>query len=292
MPLARLVMRQFPCRATWSGRWLARASSPRAGRRRRASRCLPRLLQDPDGGFQPGGAQSRRPDRRARIGHAVDVAAEPLPLGLPEALRADDRRRRQERSGCTTATSSRSRCARSSRGSAPRRRCCCPAPARSATRSRRPACERAGRLDLVPAARRSSDGSDFEQVSLAFDERGELAAMELRDKLGQTTVIEFGARRAAIRRSTRRCSVRAAARRRRDRRAAGALSARCCASRTRRPGRRRACCCSRWCVWGSLHAAAPTCPDRRTSTSSSTSSPTRLLAVWFTGLVPRDALRG
>jgi len=35
-------------------------------------------------------------------------------------------------------------------------------------------------------------GSDFEQVSLAFDRKGELAAMELRDKLGQLTVIEFG----------------------------------------------------------------------------------------------------
>jgi outer membrane lipoprotein carrier protein len=35
-------------------------------------------------------------------------------------------------------------------------------------------------------------GSDFEQVSLAFDRKGELAAMELRDKLGQRTVIEFG----------------------------------------------------------------------------------------------------
>ena len=35
-------------------------------------------------------------------------------------------------------------------------------------------------------------GSDFEQVSLAFDRKGELAAMELRDKLGQVTVIEFG----------------------------------------------------------------------------------------------------
>lgn len=39
------------------------------------------------------------------------------------------------------------------------------------------------------------EGSDFEQVSLAFDRRGELAAMELRDKLGQSTVIEFGALR-------------------------------------------------------------------------------------------------
>jgi outer membrane lipoprotein carrier protein len=36
------------------------------------------------------------------------------------------------------------------------------------------------------------EGSDFDQVSLAFDARDELAAMELRDKLGQATVIEFG----------------------------------------------------------------------------------------------------
>jgi len=41
--------------------------------------------------------------------------------------------------------------------------------------------------------RPKQDGSDFEQVSLAFDRSGELAAMELRDKLGQATVIEFGA---------------------------------------------------------------------------------------------------
>lgn len=33
--------------------------------------------------------------------------------------------------------------------------------------------------------------SDFESVSLALDRRGELAAMDLRDKLGQQTVIEF-----------------------------------------------------------------------------------------------------
>ena len=39
------------------------------------------------------------------------------------------------------------------------------------------------------------EGSDFEQVSLAFDRRGELAAMELRSKLGQSNVIEFGALR-------------------------------------------------------------------------------------------------
>ena len=34
-------------------------------------------------------------------------------------------------------------------------------------------------------------GSDFERVSLAFDGKGELAAMELVDKLGQATDIEF-----------------------------------------------------------------------------------------------------
>jgi len=33
--------------------------------------------------------------------------------------------------------------------------------------------------------------SDFESVSLALDARGELAGMELQDKLGQQTVIEF-----------------------------------------------------------------------------------------------------
>ncbi|HWS75453.1 MAG TPA: outer membrane lipoprotein chaperone LolA [Quisquiliibacterium sp.] len=47
---------------------------------------------------------------------------------------------------------------------------------------------------LVP----KQQGSDFEQVSLAFDRKGELAAMELRDKLGQTTVIEFGALRRNV----------------------------------------------------------------------------------------------
>ncbi|HEX7374287.1 MAG TPA: outer membrane lipoprotein chaperone LolA [Steroidobacteraceae bacterium] len=35
-------------------------------------------------------------------------------------------------------------------------------------------------------------GSDFERVSLAFDGKGELAAMELVDKLGQATTISFG----------------------------------------------------------------------------------------------------
>ena len=40
---------------------------------------------------------------------------------------------------------------------------------------------------LVPKQK----GSDFERVSLAFDRRNELAAMELVDKLGQTTTIEF-----------------------------------------------------------------------------------------------------
>ena len=36
-------------------------------------------------------------------------------------------------------------------------------------------------------------GSDFERVSLAFGRKGELAAMELVDKLGQTTTIQFSA---------------------------------------------------------------------------------------------------
>jgi outer membrane lipoprotein carrier protein len=40
---------------------------------------------------------------------------------------------------------------------------------------------------LVPKGK----GSDFERVSLGFDRRNELAAMELVDKLGQTTTIEF-----------------------------------------------------------------------------------------------------
>ena len=40
---------------------------------------------------------------------------------------------------------------------------------------------------LVP----KQHGSDFERVSLAFTARNELAAMELVDKLGQTTTIEF-----------------------------------------------------------------------------------------------------
>jgi outer membrane lipoprotein carrier protein len=40
---------------------------------------------------------------------------------------------------------------------------------------------------LVPTTK----GADFERVSLAFDERDELVAMELVDKLGQTTTIEF-----------------------------------------------------------------------------------------------------
>jgi len=47
---------------------------------------------------------------------------------------------------------------------------------------------------LVP----KQQGADFEQVSLAFDRTDELAAMELRDKLGQTTVIEFGALRRNV----------------------------------------------------------------------------------------------
>jgi len=40
---------------------------------------------------------------------------------------------------------------------------------------------------LVPRDR----ATDFEQVSLGFNARGELAAMELADKLGQTTALDF-----------------------------------------------------------------------------------------------------
>ena len=36
-----------------------------------------------------------------------------------------------------------------------------------------------------------AEGSDFDRVSLAFDRRGTLAGMELRDKLGQVTAIDF-----------------------------------------------------------------------------------------------------
>lgn len=39
--------------------------------------------------------------------------------------------------------------------------------------------------------RPSQPGSDFERVSLGFDARDELQAMELVDKLGQTTTIQF-----------------------------------------------------------------------------------------------------
>lgn len=42
-------------------------------------------------------------------------------------------------------------------------------------------------------------GSDFERVSLAFDAKNELAAMELVDKLGQTTTIEFSSVRRGAR---------------------------------------------------------------------------------------------
>jgi len=41
-------------------------------------------------------------------------------------------------------------------------------------------------------------GSDFERVSLAFDRRGELAAMELIDKLGQSTEITFASARRNV----------------------------------------------------------------------------------------------
>jgi outer membrane lipoprotein carrier protein len=47
---------------------------------------------------------------------------------------------------------------------------------------------------LVPKQK----GSDFERVSLGFDARNELAAMELVDKLGQTTTIEFAQVRRGV----------------------------------------------------------------------------------------------
>ena len=47
---------------------------------------------------------------------------------------------------------------------------------------------------LVP----KQHGSDFKRVSLAFDRRNELAAMELVDKLGQTTTIEFSQVRRGV----------------------------------------------------------------------------------------------
>jgi outer membrane lipoprotein-sorting protein len=53
-------------------------------------------------------------------------------------------------------------------------------------------------------------GSDFERVSLAFDGKGGLAAMELQDKLGQTTTIEF----SAVKRGTVDDRVRCSCRRR------------------------------------------------------------------------------
>ena len=41
-------------------------------------------------------------------------------------------------------------------------------------------------------------GSDFERVSLAFDARNELVAMELVDKLGQTTTLQFAKLRRGV----------------------------------------------------------------------------------------------
>jgi outer membrane lipoprotein carrier protein len=48
---------------------------------------------------------------------------------------------------------------------------------------------------LVP----KQQGSDFERISLAFDAKNELAAMELVDKLGQTTTIQFSQLRRGVR---------------------------------------------------------------------------------------------
>ena len=39
--------------------------------------------------------------------------------------------------------------------------------------------------------RPKQDGSDFEQVGLGFNAAGELGGMELADKLGQTTSLDF-----------------------------------------------------------------------------------------------------
>lgn len=50
--------------------------------------------------------------------------------------------------------------------------------------------ERDGELSWSRLKPKASD-SDFESVSLAFGRQGELVAMELADKLGQTTRIEF-----------------------------------------------------------------------------------------------------
>jgi outer membrane lipoprotein carrier protein len=51
--------------------------------------------------------------------------------------------------------------------------------------------ERAGDWTWYRLAPRVAATSDFERVALALDARGELAAMELRDKLGQRTLLEF-----------------------------------------------------------------------------------------------------
>jgi outer membrane lipoprotein carrier protein len=57
--------------------------------------------------------------------------------------------------------------------------------------------QRQGDWTWLRLAPRQPD-SDFEQVGLALDRKGELAAMELRDKLGQVTVIEFGGLRRNV----------------------------------------------------------------------------------------------
>ena len=40
--------------------------------------------------------------------------------------------------------------------------------------------------------------TDFEQVSLGFNSAGDLAAMELADKLGQTTALDFSSVRRNV----------------------------------------------------------------------------------------------
>lgn len=57
--------------------------------------------------------------------------------------------------------------------------------------------EQAGEWTWCRLTPRQTD-SDFETVALAFDARGELAAMELADKLGQQTIVEFASVRRNI----------------------------------------------------------------------------------------------
>lgn len=57
--------------------------------------------------------------------------------------------------------------------------------------------ERVGAWTWQRLRPRDAEG-DFESVSLAFDAKGELAGMELRDKLGQSTTLEFARVRRGV----------------------------------------------------------------------------------------------